>query len=339
MEPTVAITFDAMHVTVSNGIVQNETGWLMSAFKEHRITWKMVLDFYTRVDWRFCRALGSRSKLIACFATARHDAWKSSGVFKAGASEMLMVYPVLLHFCCSVVRPLGILHEQLSSFEKLGAVLHLIRRGKAGEAVHDQLTDAIKVHLFRCKTAYPDERQKPKNHYLHHIPRHLKRDGFIMDAFVGERKNGVVKRLVSEILNTRAFERSAIVKVLAHQLDNLALGTAFVDRLEKPVPFPELCSSAACARSFVVHGTQFHAGDAVMFETLWIIEAGIEQSGRMFAAARRGRLCMPAPATASSTRWTIEQVCELVDFSGKPPRMVEAWYFEPDGSVVALCTL
>ena len=39
VEPIEVITFDAMHATVANGIVQNETGWLLSSLRHVGITW------------------------------------------------------------------------------------------------------------------------------------------------------------------------------------------------------------------------------------------------------------------------------------------------------------
>lgn len=336
VRPTSSITFDSMHITVANGVVQNETGWLLSALKQHGITWSMVSEFCRRGDWRFCKASGSKQRVLACFPHTREEAWKSSGVFRASASEMLMVYPILMHFLDKVVRPRGIMGEQILSYEELGTVLDCIRRGKAGEAVHPQLARIVELHLLHCKAAYPEESFKPKNHYLHHIPLQLARDGVIIDAFVGERKNGVVKRLSSDIQNTRAFEKSCILKVLAHQLDDLGGGSAFEDRLFNSIAFDDLGPSAFCSKAFMLHGTSFYIGDVFLQDAvLWLVEAGIEKDGNILVAARRGHL--HSTVSPSSSRWTLEEACQLVDFGGSAPRMVDAWYFESDGSCVALC--
>ena len=340
VKPAGAIALDAMHIAVGNGIVQNEVGWLFSALKERGITWKMVLDFCTRIDWRFCKALGSRAKLLQCLGTAREEAWKSSGVFKGGASEMLMVYPILMHVCDKVVRPRRILLDHLSSFETIGSVLDLVRRGKAGVPVHEQLAADIKLHGLRCSVAYPAGSMKPKNHYLHHLPKQLKRDTLIIDAFVGERKNGIIKRLSADILNTSTFEKSAIVRVLGQQIDELSSPTVFQDRLERPVRFDALAAlhgarSASCAKCAVIGGTHLWADDALVIDdSVHIITAGCEIDGKIWLATCRGHFVGHVTSTAS--RWTLEGESRLVDLGGEVPQMVEAWYHDPDGSLVAL---
>ena len=117
VKPIDVITFDAMHITVGNGMCQNEVGWLLSLLKEHMITWRMVADFCKAVDWKFCKSLGTKAKVNGCFGHAREEAWRSGGVFKSSASEMLLVLPLLMHFCDKVVRPRGTCLPQVSSFE------------------------------------------------------------------------------------------------------------------------------------------------------------------------------------------------------------------------------
>ena len=86
------------------------------------------------------------------------------GTFKSGASEMLLTYPVLMRFLDKVVRPRGILPDHIASFEALGSVLDLVRRGKAGEDVHAELASAVRLHALRCTEAYSSDDFKPKSH-------------------------------------------------------------------------------------------------------------------------------------------------------------------------------
>ena len=340
VKPVEAITFDAMHATVANGIVQNETGWLLSSLKSVGITWGMVRDFCSLVDWRFCRALGSRSILVGCFAVAREEAWKSGGTFKSGASEMLLTYPVLMHFLDKVVRPRGILPDHISSFEALGSVLDLVRRGKAGEDVHAELASAVRLHALRCTEAYSSDDFKPKNHYVHHIPDHLSRDGHILDAFTGERKHGMIKQIASDILNTRAFEKSITARALCKQLDEMEDPDFFKDKLVQPEPFDALAeahgvAAAYCARVAQLNGTRVSIGDALLIdEAVHVVAACFEIDGQMALATYRGHFAGHIAATA--TRWQMEAEMGMFGVGGEPPRMVEAWYYEPDGSLVAL---
>ena len=343
VKPVDVITFDAMHITVGNGMCQNEVGWLFSVLKENMITWRMVSDFCKAIDWKFCKSLGTRAKANGCFAHAREEAWRSGGVFKSSASEMLLVIPLLMHFCDKVVRPLGICLPQLASLEALLLMLGLIRGGKAGELVHDELAATIRLHACRCLAAYSQDDMKPKNHYMQHLPRQLLRDGLILDAFVGERKNGRIKKLASDIVNTKRFEKSAILNVFAEQLSSLEDPAMFEDKLEMPVPFEELAAvnharSARIAKCIVVGGTRLWADDAVVIDKkVHVVTAGCEIDSKIFLATRCGEYL--GDVTSSSSRWRVATEASLADLCGQTPQMVEAWYYDTDGTLVALVTI
>ena len=183
VKPVECITFDAMHTLVSNGIVQNETGLLTAALKSIGIKWEALRSFVD-ADWRVCRALGSVSTLRGCFGKPREQAFQSGGVFKSGASEMLLLFPVLLHFVHTVVAPSGQLKNETASYAALGPVLSLVREGKEGARVADALAKALREHAEAFGMAYPDAGFKPKNHYVYHVAQHLRRDPMILDAFV-----------------------------------------------------------------------------------------------------------------------------------------------------------
>ena len=343
VKPVDVITFDAMHITVGNGMCQNEVGWLFSVLKEHMITWRMVSDFCKAIDWKFCKSLGTRAKANGCFAHAREEAWRSGGVFKSSASEMLLVIPLLMLFCDKVVRPRGICLPQLASLEALLLVLGLIRRGKAGELVHDELAATIRLHACRCLAAYSQDDMKPKNHYMQHLPGQLLRDGLILDAFVGERKNGAIKKLAGDIDNTKRFEKSAILNVFGQQICSLEDQHIFEDKLERPVPFEELAAvnharSALLARCIVIGGTRLWTDDAVVIDKkVHVVTAGCEIDGKLFLITRCSE-CL-GDVTSISSRWRVTTEASLADFCGQTPQMVEAWYYDTDGTLVALVTI
>ena len=80
----------------------------------------------------------------------------------------------------------------------------------------------------------------PKFHWLVHLPRHLARWGQLPTCWVHERKHRVVKRYASDICNTRAFERSILGEITAHQLEALKLPMTFSETIglldPKPAP-------------------------------------------------------------------------------------------------------
>lgn len=253
---------------------------------------------------------------------------------------MLLTYPVLMHFLDKVVRPRGILPDHISSFEALGSVLDLVRRGKAGEDVHAELASAVRLHALRCAQAYSSDDFKPKNHYVHHIADHLLRDGQILDAFAGERKHSMIKQIASDIVNTRAFEKSTTARALCKQLDKLADPDVFKDKLFQPELFLALAeahgvTAAYCARVVQLNGTRISIGDALLIdEAVHVVAACFEIDGQIALGTYCGHFAGHVAATA--TRWHLEAEMGMFAVGGEPPRMVEAWYYEPDGSLVAL---
>lgn len=253
---------------------------------------------------------------------------------------MLLTYPVLMHFLDKVVRPRGILPDHISSFEALGSVLNLYRRGKAGERVHAELTSAVRLHALRCAEAYSSDDFKPKNHYVHHIPDHLSRDGHILDAFTGERKHSMIKQVAKDIQNTRTYEKSITARALCKQLDELGDPDFFKDKLLQPEPFGALAeahgvAAAYCARVAQLNGTRISIGDALLIdEAVHVVAACFEIDGQIALATYRGHFAGHIAATA--TRWQLEAEMGIFGVGGEPPRMMEAWYYEPDGSLVAL---
>ena len=184
---------------------------------------------------------------------------------------------------------------------------------------------------------------KPKNHYMQHLPGQLLRDGLILDAFVGERKNGAIKKLAGDIDNTKRFEKSAILNVFGQQICSLEDPKIFEDKLERPVPFEELAAvnharSALLAKCIVIGGTRLWTDDAVVIDKkVHVVTAGCEIDGKLFLITRCGE-CL-GDVTSISSRWRVTTEPSLADFCGKTPQMVEAWYYDTDGTLVALVTI
>ena len=258
VHPASCTSYDSMHCLVGNGVAQNETGYLLSALKGIGVTWQH-LRRYTASDWHFNAASGSSAILRASFAEAREKAWASSGAFKSTASEMLMMQPVLLHFLHTVVQPTNQLQPHLASYEALGRLLHIVRLAKDGQPVHGGLQEAAKAHSVLFARAYPGEEVKPKDHYTHHLAGQVKKDGILVDAFVGERKNGTVKRLAEDLKNTSCFEKSLLMRVAGTQLDQVSSNDFARNRLENPKESAELARSYGAA-SATISSSMFWEG-------------------------------------------------------------------------------
>ncbi len=86
---------------------------------------------------------------------------------------------------------------------------------KQGFDVTQQLADSFKAHALAFEKAYPEADVKPKSHYVLHVPRQVVRDGVLLDAFVGERKHGGLKRQSDRVKNILHFKHTVISRALS----------------------------------------------------------------------------------------------------------------------------
>jgi hypothetical protein len=285
VKPTSCITYDAMHCVLSNGIAQNETALLLFSLRDHGCTFDKLRTFAS-ARWGLCSALASTlSVLTNIFSEAREKAWKKSHDFKCGASEMLLAFPIILFFLQTVIVGLG-MDDQIASYEKLGRIMHYIRLGKDRGMCGLNLRAAIHEHGDAFDTAYPDAVWKPKNHFIHHVPEHLERDGIILDAFVGERKHQVVKLCAANIKHTVTFDKSVILRVLAHQLSILCDAEHFCDKLMNGKALDG--TAAFVSNSMQFAGTKFSRGDCIMVRgVLCIVKVCVAVDDQFFISTRR----------------------------------------------------
>lgn len=268
--PVDTITLDPMHGLISNGVAQNETSLLLWALAAHGVTWGHIRSFVSS-GWHFCRALGSPKVLLECFASAREKAFHNDSGFKATASEMLLLCPVLQYFLHRVVGLASGMADQIGSFDKLCRVMRLVGLIKLGSASADELATAMKSHALAFQHAYPDAGVKPKNHYILHVPMHVARDRVLLDTFVGERKHGSMKRQAECIKNTGTFERTLLGRALNVQAAWLEDPANLRDGLLSPSEGPAQAMPAGCqaiAASLRWGGTCLHSGDCVLVNSV-----------------------------------------------------------------------
>ena len=118
--------------------------------------------------------------LAGILSTARENRFRRDGFFSPGASESLMLYPVLTYFLDLVVVPKGVLQKEIQSFKALGCIIGLVKEGKCARGDADTLAQAIAAHGRAHLDAYGAS-TKTKPHWLLHIPHQLRRDGWILD--------------------------------------------------------------------------------------------------------------------------------------------------------------
>ena len=337
--PMDVITYDAMHCTLSNGIAQNETSLLLGKLRENGIRFDHLREM-SEAEWKMCKALGLPSGLRACFAPAREKAWRDSGSFKTGASEMLMCLPIILYFLESVLLPQGKLVAQVKSYRALFEVVNLIKQGKEVTYSSDTLARAIKKHAMAFTAAYPDADFKPKNHYLHHVASQFAREGVILDAFVGERKHQSIKAMAADVQNTLTYEKTVMMRVVAKQMAQMEKHTTFRDTLLSAQSCHELAelhqaSDASLATGFKWHGTRVHQGDVVFINgVMYVVEAGASIDSDLYMV---GRPCTKVgQVTLSASKWEVSDELLLLPLSDITLKLGAAWFHDGDSHIVCM---
>jgi hypothetical protein len=217
--PASSFSYDPMHVLYSNGVAAVEVHLLLQSMREKtRFDWR-DLETFCRSDWHFpafCKAKGRA--IYQVFNETREKASKES--FKCGATELLVVFPILLHFAELFLS--GLLAQEMESFRALAEVVYEAQEAKFGRGDASKLATAVTLHLDLFKRTYGEDCMKPKHHMVCHLPKQLSRDGFLLDAFTVERKHQEVKRAASNTDNSREYEFSVLCRLHLDELRSQA---------------------------------------------------------------------------------------------------------------------
>ncbi len=111
-----------------------------------------------------CRHIQSCLQLSNKKEEAREKAWRENHVFRAGASEVLVTLPIILHFMLSIVAPRRLLADAIASVVALGDMVHLKCFFKAGYVDAQTFADAIERYALAFLLAYPTFGVRPKSH-------------------------------------------------------------------------------------------------------------------------------------------------------------------------------
>jgi len=162
--PASVLTFDPMHCFCSNGTMSVAIFLFLQRCKSVLSIGYSELAVFFGADWQFPRHTAPKGKAMAeVFSPSRERA--SAETFKASASEVLMIYPVLLHFASTVVAASGRLREEIDCLRALCAVLDLWLAAKRGRP-DQSFSTAITTHFNLFVRVYGPEHVKPKHHYV-----------------------------------------------------------------------------------------------------------------------------------------------------------------------------
>ena len=167
------------------------------------------------------------------FGTYRQAHWRSTGSFSLSSSEHLSLMQIFLRFLEKVAMVIsrGRLEREVDSYRCLALVVSLVKQGKLGKSDAGRLQQAIELRGRASLRAYPDAPvTMHKLHWLCHVALQLARDGWLLDCFVGERNQSVVKATALSIENTHALEASVTTRMVVRMMSNLEGPDVYCDR-------------------------------------------------------------------------------------------------------------
>ena len=276
--PLSAYTRDPMHIMLAGGVLNTEMFLVLRALARSKPGFSYAtLRTWLSADWMQAKSR-AKSNLPEIFSTTREAASNRDHIFKAGAAEMLNVYPLVRHFL-EVVVPSDMIPLQRASFLACCRVVDLMQAvkrdgpGTRMPALRIAIADSFRKHV----AAYSSEFLRPKNHYQWHMCDQAEADGMWLDCFVHERKHQVVKDCATPTRNTRSYEKSvmaSIVNATVHQLQRLrkeGFLSAETEHIELSVALGCPCFVAHRMRYNFV---QFDTGDFIFVDEIpGIVEA------------------------------------------------------------------
>lgn len=319
VRPSSANTYDAMHVTIANGTMNWEfylvleacraqLGLRYHAVAAHAAKWTMPAN----VDHRVTRDR---------FSKEVEKATRKACAFKASASDMVALYPILRNYLLMELSAdqRRAIKNELQSFLRLCTFVDIYWHAKNGvTGLHEEASRAVTSHRRAHNRAYGEESAKPKHHLQMHIPSQMQgwSEGLV-DCFCHERKHQLGKRCASDVKNTGAYERSILIRAMLQQCGELramSLDECFLRTKIVPVS-DELRISA----EVVVCGCCFAARDVAVSRSAprraYMVLAGAQAEGAIGAIAEE-LACIEAGQWSGSWKKSEAADMEFIDLRG-----------------------
>ena len=340
VKPADVHTYDVMHVLFSNGTCQLEIYLLLEHAKQQlKITYQHVRVFM-QAAWEWPGVHKKRGAAVAdLFNESRAAA--SSETFKAGASEVLLVYPLLRHFAEKILSSSAAMQGHVASFLALCDVVDEVLRTKrctGRELSH--LRVAVNKHLTLFVNVYSADLVRPKHHFMHHIPQQIERDRLSLDCWVHERKHQMVKKSCNWVDNTCQFEKSAISRALNEQDRQLGEPGCFATGLRGTITMWPEARRTFTAEVIQLASTISHAGllvnigdFVVVHDKVYKVLACVDADGLHYLiAATYARLEV---LTQHAARWKACGANVVLELHNSIEHSA-CWSVEADGTALVL---
>ena len=225
MQPASQYVHDPMHCLVANGVMNVVLKLLLSSLQP-------VMDIYERLYeyvalWVHPKAF-KMDDVCEAFNAARKRSNLNAKKFKAIASELLGLYPILAYFFQSILlRGDTEFNAKILAFLALCDVMDMVQAITFGIIQPEHLEKAINKFLALCVEAGWEDYFIKKFHWLLHLPSHLARFEFIPWCFTLERKHRLVKRFATAQRKTMTMAKSTYRDVINHELAQLRNSDVF----------------------------------------------------------------------------------------------------------------
>lgn len=217
VKPAKQYCHDWMHALMVSGVM-------------NVVLWKLFValsavmgDIYTQVynyieTWGWPAFRNHGTSVRDLFLRKREVSNKKAKTFKALASELLSLYPILALFLIRTVVRANICVAECEAFLALCDLVDLLTVANIGKCTPDQVHNAVVEFLQKCRDAGWIGSFIPKFHWLCHLASHLAEFGCLPTCWVHERKHRVAKRYATGITNTTQMEKSLLGEIVAHNL-------------------------------------------------------------------------------------------------------------------------
>ena len=306
VRPASVNTFDIMHILYSQGLVGYTMFLFLQETKWHHDVYYPEVEAYLKDAWCWHR-LGTHASPSEVFNKTREKA--SHEAVKAGATELLTVYPAIRHWILvhPVLSKCKLIKKARDALLALFAVCDTIEEARRtfGEAMRplaNRMKTENQTFMVAFVAAFGRKAVRPKHHMLLHVPRQLLRDLLALTCWAAERKHQMVLQCLSPTDNTRDYERGSIGKLIAAQLRQLAQfkGASYLEHPEKELPGESL----AVSKGMRFQTTPLKVGEVCFIgPQCWLIEACIRDKGDFGICGKQ--LEFEQTVTSTADVWTV----------------------------------
>ena len=216
-KPSSSHRYDGLHVLFANGLVPPEFMLFFTEAKRiGRIYFVAVREYFDHWGWQ----TQGTHKPGRAFSEARENS--SHGTLKAGASEIIIVYPFVRHFVLlNFLRDPDMRLAERSLMLLLDVVdliLKANRRLQDVEKLADRLDAAVFAYLKAFTDAYGFAAMKHKHHELIHLAAQLRMDKLLFWCFTAERKHILAKSVMDNSKKMTSFQLGSVSRMFASQV-------------------------------------------------------------------------------------------------------------------------